>query len=116
MTKHTPPLPVGQAELTFVYKRDGFSIPIRAVYESLTPIEKEAFDAYVAAQATAAQERAVLRAALEARIDELQTVAKDNKTTELVCKYNDGSAAPIFVRIEQLSAVLAAQPKEGKQL
>ncbi|SRR5260221_13271529 len=40
-TKNTPPL--NEEWLDFVYKRDGYSIPIRSIYESLTPIEKEAF-------------------------------------------------------------------------
>lgn len=34
-------------ELDFIYKRDGFSIPIKAVFASLSPIDVEAIKAYI---------------------------------------------------------------------
>lgn len=33
-------------EMDFVYERDGFRMPIRAILEGMTEIEKEAFDAF----------------------------------------------------------------------
>jgi hypothetical protein len=56
-------------ELDFVYKRDGFTIPIRAVYESLTPMQKECLTAWTNAL--------IHQRELEARTDELTLVTKD---------------------------------------
>lgn len=38
----------------FKYEREGFAIPIAAVYDSLTPIEKQCFKAYIASAIQAA--------------------------------------------------------------
>lgn len=97
MTTNTNPSaqPVSDGEpqpsADFVYKCDGFSVPIRAVYESLTPLDEECFSAYlleVQAQSYQSGYAAAVGDAVACAPKERQPAAKDHELIKTCDHHN----------------------------
>lgn len=76
--------PTDSEQLDFVYERDNFRIPIKAVYADMPPLDKECFDAFLAQRD---QQR--LTAALEALPTKWELRVDQTQPTNRQTGYNE---------------------------
>jgi hypothetical protein len=93
----------GDTHFNFVYKRDGFTIPMQAVWNSLSPLQQECLSAYLEAR-----ERA-------ARYSERKRVALDNYQGQTFSdSTNWHGKFEKFIENNERRLRQLTQPKEGK--